>query len=295
MSDAAEAVDSEELDLYELAFNEFEEEPKAKEPEAETPPAEEPPEVEPKAEEPPPEEEPPEAPPEEAPPEAPKAKTEEEIRAELAAEAKAKEEQEQADEQARKDQEEREAAAKPDSDESALLEEVGKDFPDVSKALDIQKRILTAEFNNTLDAKLKEFKKELAPALAATQTVVQNSHTTAITDKHKDAFEIIPQVEEWIAKQPQFLQAAYNETLDSGTAENVVALLDTFKAATAPPETGGETAEEKTAREAKEAQEAEAKRKKLESQEGIRTKQSARTAGVDENDFEGAFNAAASE
>lgn len=311
-----------DIDLFELAFGEAleadlaaEGEPEKKEPEVkdepeakdepevkEEPEAKDEPEVkdEPEKKEPDAKDEPevkdepdakdePEVKPEPKPkkkPE-PKVKTEDEIRADLLKEQEAqKKEQDEADR--------RKAAETLSDDEQALMSEVDKDFPDVTKALKIQERILTSKFENLLDKRIGEVQQQLAPVFTTTQQVAQNAHEAAILKKHADAFDILPTVEEWIGTQPALAQRAYNEALDKGTSEEIIELFDIYKASVKPADTGGETPEEKATRIAAEKAAQAKKDKELQEQEAVKTRQTTRTAGIDENDFEGAFEAAAS-
>ena len=206
------------------------------------------------------------------------------------ADAKAEDERLQADATARE-------ALTPE--EQAALKEVETNFPDTAAALKAVERIAFAKAENAFNKKLAHFQEtieqrfaqvsqDFAPAIATAQVVAQNTHQAEILKGHADAFEIVPKVEEWANSQPDFLKNTYNAVLDKGSASQIVELFNIFKKETngsvkGPP--SSTPTPEETAQKA-------AKEKKLQSQEGVRSRQAAQKGGIDEDDFESAFNAA---
>lgn len=98
---------------------------------------------------------------------------------------------------------------------------IGKDVPDM-----VQKLVQA------------ELAKAVTPLQQKHEIDAQEAHFRAIHEKHPDAEAIIESKElsDWIAKQPTFAQAGFNAVLDKGTSTEVVELLDSFKAATQPPQ-----------------------------------------------------------
>jgi hypothetical protein len=184
-------------------------------------------------------------------------------------------------------------------EEQAALKEVEANFPDTASALKAVERIAFTKAENAFNAKLKaieekfeqkfsQISQDFAPAIATAKVVAQNTHQAEILKGHADAFEIVPKVEEWVNAQPDFLKSAYNAVLDKGSASQIVELFNIFKKETngsvkGPP--SSTPTPEETAQKA-------AKEKKLQSQEGVRSRQAAQKGGIDEDDFESAFNAA---
>jgi hypothetical protein len=84
-------------------------------------------------------------------------------------------------------------------------------------------------------------------------------------------------VTEWVEKQPGFLQATFKKVLDSGSAAEVVDLLNVFKREAAPAAPPSETQKDTE------------KEDRLAAQEGVTGRRSSRQATIDPNDFEGAF------
>jgi hypothetical protein len=185
-------------------------------------------------------------------------------------------------------------------EEQAALKEVETNFPDNAVAIKAVERVAFAKAENAFNAKLKvleekfeqrfsQMGQDFAPAIATAKVVAKNTHEAEILKGHKDAFEIVPKVEEWVNTLPDFQKEAYNAVLDKGTAGQIVELFNIFKKETngsvkGPP--SSTPTPEETAQKA-------AKEKKLQSQEGVRSRQAAQKGGIDEDDFESAFKAAA--
>ena len=258
-------------------------EPKVDEPKTDEPKVDEPKPVTPKVDEPKPENKKPVAP-----------KVDE-----AAEQARRAEEQRVADEakaQADKLKAERAATEKLTDEEAKAVEEFRKDFPDVAKAFDAQLRALSAKYENRV-AQLQEqlvsqFDERLAPVVQTIQPLTGNLFVDTITKSHADAFDILPQVEQWVEQQPAFLKAAYNQVLDKGTAKETIELLSHFKQATGKVQDDQKAAEQAKAEAATKAKadaQAKEKEQKLDAQEGVRSRQSVKTAGLDPADFDSAF------
>ncbi|KWR85504.1 MULTISPECIES: hypothetical protein [unclassified Pseudomonas] len=86
-----------------------------------------------------------------------------------------------------------------------------------------------------VEAKLAQ---AVTPLQQKHQSDAQDAHFRAISEKHPDFDSVIESKElsDWIAKQPTFAQAGYNAVLEKGTSAEIVELLDSFKAATQPPQ-----------------------------------------------------------
>lgn len=78
----------------------------------------------------------------------------------------------------------------------------------------------------------------LAPILGKQQATEEDLHFSAIDKAHPDAESVVQStaMDEWIGKQPSFVQAQYRAVIDGGTAIEVIELLDNFKAATGKTE-----------------------------------------------------------
>lgn len=226
-----------------------------------------------------------ETPPE--PPPAPEAKPSSPPKPDPEAEAAAKKAQQDADDAAAKAAEEAAAREKPTDEEQEMLTQLAEDFPEVSKAFEVIQRTTVAKIENMLGSKLSEltgqFDQRIAPAEQAASEMAQNKLITAVKEKHADAIDLLPKMDEWIAQQPSFLQESYNKVLDGTNADDIITLYDRFKKETgsAQPPAPSPSPEEQ-------AEKAE-KEKRLKAQEGVRSRHTSERAAVDPNDFDGAF------
>ena len=175
-------------------------------------------------------------------------------------------------------------------DEMASVTAMAEEFPEVAAAVKAELRVLHAKlenaYNDKLQAAISQLYQQVAPALAEAQTAARSRFETTVFGAHPDARTILPEVDKWVATKPAFMQKAFNTILDSGTADDTVTLLNLFKQEMKPPaapakEGGGEPVVDPK------------KEQKLAAQEGIRGRQTNKTGGIDEDDFESAFNAAA--
>ena len=235
------------------------------------------------------------------PPAEPPGPTVAELAAKVAADAVAKV---NADAQAKADKDAADAAAKAaaddaaaragkenvSADEQAILDTLEANFPEVTAANAVLSRVIMARVENVVEQRVNAVLAQIAPIAAVTQNVARNAHEQAILAKHPDAFTTLPQVEAWVDSQPKVLKAAWNKVLDNGSTDDIIELYDVFKKDTGSAQTPGSPGAAPDAAAAKAAAEAAAKEAKLKAQEGIRSRQTTQQSGVDEDDFEGAFN-----
>lgn len=101
----------------------------------------------------------------------------------------------------------------------------------LGKALKAQETALITKF----EGKLAAIEARISPLAETLQSSAAEKHITTITAAHPDAQTIMPEIEAWIAKQPDYLQAAYNNVLDNGSTAQVVKFLTDYKGATGKP------------------------------------------------------------
>jgi len=171
------------------------------------------------------------------------------------------------------------------AEEETAFKEFEKEFPDGRKALAAVERVvttrLTNEFRKELDTIKQQFQHQLAPVSA---TLATNAFDAVVLRAHKDAYEVLPKIEEWVTTKPAIMQAAFNRVLDGGykgADKDTIELIDLYKSETvqpaAPPPPTPEQDPEK--------------KKKLESMEGVKGRQSSKSStAVDPDDFDGAFD-----
>ena len=217
--------------------------------------------------------------------------------AKIAADAQAKADKEAADAAAKAAADDAAARAGKENvstDEQAILDTLEANFPEVTAANAVLSRVIMAKVENMVEQRVAAVLAQLAPIAAVTQNVARNAHEQAILAAHPDAFTVLPQVEAWVETQPKVLKAAWNKVLDSGSTDEIIELYDVYKqAAGNVPASQGAAPDAAAAKAAAAAAEAAAKEAKLKAQEGIKSRQTTQQSGIDEDDFEGAFNQAA--
>jgi len=110
------------------------------------------------------------------------------------------------------------------------LEELAADYPGVADTL---KDLM--ESNKTLAEKVEQLGSTVTDTAAMTEV---ERHFATIDEAHPDRESVIEstEFEKWLESQPSVIQSAYESVLDRGTAEQVIEVLDAYKA------TAGETA-----------------------------------------------------
>ena len=173
-------------------------------------------------------------------------------------------------------------------EEQTVLDTAFELYPEIKDAMALIVKKITESRNASRAFELAgvagQIAKQFAPALTEAQMSVQSRWEQQVLAAHPDARTILPQVEEWIRKQPSILQPAYNRVLDGSTPQETIELLTLAKKDLAPaaPEPSAPPAVDTT----KEAQ--------LESLEGVRSRATSKTGvHIDPNDFESAFQQAA--
>lgn len=104
------------------------------------------------------------------------------------------------------------------------------DFSEEALAKGVQ--ALVAKSVQALTADL--VKQQLAPLQQKQAITEQDAHVAAIYAKHPDIDSIVESAElqAWIDAQPSFARPGYQGVLESGTAEQIIEFIDTYKAAT---------------------------------------------------------------
>ena len=207
-----------------------------------------------------------------------------------------------ADDQAEVDKKAAEALAEeqPTTEEQATLDAAAGDFPLVAEAQKVHERVLLSKFNNMLNRAVSHITNQLdqrmAPLTSTVQTVANNSHEAAILKAHPDAFDMHSQIVEWVDGKPDILKTALSTTLNGGSAEQVNQLITMFKDETglSQTQTPEQLADEQAAKD-KAAKAKKDKEDKLLAQEGVLGRNTTERAGVDPDDFDGAFEKFANE
>lgn len=115
--------------------------------------------------------------------------------------------------------------------EQGVDPEIFGDFSEAALAKGIQTLVdqrVAAQVAAVVDEKLKT---ALAPLEQQKQLNAVEQHYKTIYDAHPDADSIVESKElgDWIQSQPSYAQAAINDAIDKGTAQQIVEVLNHFK------------------------------------------------------------------
>ncbi|HLU83726.1 MAG TPA: hypothetical protein VKZ43_10010 [Trueperaceae bacterium] len=147
---------------------------------------------------------------------------------------------------------------------------------------------IKAAVGNALTLYTQQINQVLAPVLASVQAVEVNSHESTILAAHPDAKEIVPGVLEWIETQPTVMRAPLAKAIESGTAQEIVEVLNLYKVAKgqtgAAPATPASSAAQEPQKPAKVPD-----RKAVTALAAVPAAQRPRQQGADKNDFDAAF------
>lgn len=167
-------------------------------------------------------------------------------------------------------------------DEKALLDEYRKDWPDVAKAEALTRR---QEYHQLVNYIFQQVVAELTPVMQTVQTLAERVHFDDLTSRVEDYDTVREDVINWVETQPKYLQGAYNDVIQNGTAEEVADLIDRYRAETQAPTTTAAPTPLKEPELPAEAKKAAA------SLAPVSSKRSrvAQKDGVDKDDFDGAF------
>lgn len=130
------------------------------------------------------------------------------------------------------------AAAAQAAIDAGVNPELFGDFSEEDLAKGVQTLISKHVPDIVKDLVQAELAKVVVPLQQKHQDDAQEAHFRTIHEKHPDYESAIQSKElaDWIGKLPTFAQAGYNAVLKEGSAPEVIELLDSFKAATQPPQ-----------------------------------------------------------
>lgn len=112
------------------------------------------------------------------------------------------------------------------------LESFDKDWPDVSKAINL---ILKEQTNAVVNHVFREFAQEFRPVAQRVMQMQQERHVEQLHTRVNDYDDVRDKVIDWAMQQPPYLRAAYGHVIQNGTAEEVADLIERYRAANAPP------------------------------------------------------------
>lgn len=119
--------------------------------------------------------------------------------------------------------------------DNATLEAFVREFPELQAPLAAlvrkEAKALVAEEIGQFKPTVEKMQKSEADRVAAAQKAVVEEHFRTIRNAHKDFDALIEKgtLREWIDTQPPLFQKAFIQVYESGTAEEVIAMVDHMK------------------------------------------------------------------
>ena len=173
------------------------------------------------------------------------------------------------------------------AEEIQLIEEAEKDWPDVVRAVRAERN---AAVRQAVDHVFTEIARELRPLMQTVQVLAQRTHLQELQSKVPDYDTVTEKVISWVDKQPAYLQSAYKQVIQQGTAEEVADLIARFKA-----DAGSKAATSAAPAPAPAKKKAELPTATKQAAAALAPVSTKRTApasgGIDPSDFDGAFAA----
>ena len=179
-------------------------------------------------------------------------------------------------------------------EEKAAIAEFAKDYPEISKAFEIEQKhreyALKKLFAETLANVVGKVYEDIRPLQGTAKVVSENQHFSKIERAHPDYYELVPadasapaKLEEWIDTQPALVKKVYKQVYNEGSADEIIELVSEYKRATgvvSSPQSTSETQPKAGARKEPPAP--------------VKSQRTAvKTSGTDPNDFMAAFDEAA--
>lgn len=176
--------------------------------------------------------------------------------------------------------------------EKAAMTELESEWPELNAGLEVKLKVIKNEIAAQIRNELANFQKTLAPALSTVGKIEADTFRSQLLSAHADTDTIFPQVEAWVNTQPERIKAAYNDIIDTGTAQEVSALFTMYKQV-AGVTTPMSAQPPVTAKKPVVVPPSAEKTKRLDQLSAVRTERTGVSAEIDPNDFDSAFERAA--
>jgi hypothetical protein len=112
------------------------------------------------------------------------------------------------------------------AEEATMLQTFYSEWPDVARATETMIRGLMTQTARRMYADMAA---SLAPYLQIIDTLADRSQLSELQEQVSDYDTVAARLGAWTAKQPAYLRAAYERVIKSGTADEVVDLINRYK------------------------------------------------------------------
>ena len=115
-----------------------------------------------------------------------------------------------------------------DNEDEVLLKEALEEYPHLMRAI-------TVLVNKTKAEVEERIRNEYAHIVSAVENDARERHFAAIRRAHPDFDAVVKELPSWVDEQPAYLRSSYQSVLTSGTADDVIDLINRFKETRAKP------------------------------------------------------------
>ena len=115
-----------------------------------------------------------------------------------------------------------------DNEDETLLREAVEEYPHLMRAI-------TALVNKTKAEVEARIRNEYAHIVRTVENDARERHFAAIRRAHPDFDTVVKELPSWVDEQPAYLRSSYQSVLTSGTADDVIDLINRFKETRAKP------------------------------------------------------------
>jgi hypothetical protein len=128
-------------------------------------------------------------------------------------------------------------------EETEFLAGYEKDWADVVRGESLKRR---AEYKELMEFVFQQVGQFVSPLLETTDTLAKRTHLADLKTNVPDySDDLRAQVIEWAKTQPEYLQGAFNQVIQQGTADEVKDLVDRYRQATGTATPAPKPAEKK--------------------------------------------------
>lgn len=129
------------------------------------------------------------------------------------------------------------AAPEPEADiynieEKAFLATYDNDWGDVAKGEALKRR---GEYRDLIGYMFTQMAEQLRPVFETVDILSTRTHLSDLRSQVEDYDTVREKVVGWVEDQPMYLQSAYKQVIQAGTAEEVAHLIESYRKATGAP------------------------------------------------------------
>ena len=118
------------------------------------------------------------------------------------------------------------------ADEKAFLATYDNDWGDVAKGEALKRR---GEYRDLIGFMFTQVAEQLRPVFETVDVLSTRTHLSDLRSQVEDYDTVREKVVGWVEEQPMYLQTAYKQVIQAGTAEEVAHLIDSYRKATGAP------------------------------------------------------------